>query len=52
MASFGWLLLVGGGPVLLAIAFLYAFMRARRLTPTEKVAQEEKVEELYNEKEN
>jgi hypothetical protein len=47
MTNFLWLLLVVGGPVVIAIAIVYAFTRSRRLTPEERAAQERGTEELY-----
>lgn len=42
-----WLLLVAGGPVLIAAAIAYALMTRRRLTPREKARQHEAVQDLY-----
>jgi hypothetical protein len=43
----GWLLVVAGGPIIIAAAFLYAYMNRRRLTRQEKAEQHEAVQELY-----
>ena len=42
-----WLFVVVGGPILLAVAIIYAIMRQRRLTPRERDAQKQGVEEVY-----
>lgn len=49
MEQFPWLLVVAGGPLLLAVAFAYVLLRRRRLTPSERVAQHEAIEDLYDE---
>lgn len=43
-----WLLVVAGGPLLLAAAFAYALVRRRRLTAREKAAQHEAIDEIYH----
>lgn len=43
----GWLLVQTLGPLILAIAVIYAFMHRRRLTQREKEQQHRAVEELY-----
>ena len=46
-----WAFLIVGGPVVLAIAFAYALLRRRRLTPQEKVERSVATERGYTEPE-
>jgi hypothetical protein len=50
MANYLWLFVVAGGATLLGVAIGFAVARQRRLRPTEKRAQDEKVKELYGKK--
>jgi hypothetical protein len=45
-----WLMVVAGGPILLALAIIYAISRKRRLSRSEKAAQTESVDRLYERK--
>lgn len=47
MTTFLWLLVVAGGPLLIALALAYGMMRSRRLTGAEKRAREDAIEHLY-----
>jgi hypothetical protein len=49
MTTFLWLLVVAGGPLLIALALAYGMMRSRRLTRGEERAREDAIERLYNE---
>jgi hypothetical protein len=49
MTNYLWLLVVAGGPALIALAIAYAMIRNRRLTPREKQAQHQAVERMYHE---
>jgi hypothetical protein len=51
MATFLWLLLVAGGPLLLGLAFAYGIARSRRLSPREREARHRAVEDAYNDNE-
>ncbi len=42
-----WLLVVAGGPVILAAALAYALLRRRHQTPTARSKSDRKTEELY-----
>jgi hypothetical protein len=42
-----WLLVVVGGPVLLAFAIIFGISRKRNLSPSEKAAQTDAVDRLY-----
>ena len=48
MSTFLWLLVVAGGPLLIALALAYGMMRGRRLTAAEKRAREDAIERLYD----
>jgi hypothetical protein len=50
MTTFLWLLVVVGGPLLIALALGYGMMRSRRLTGVEKRAREDAIERLYDKK--
>jgi hypothetical protein len=50
MATFLWLLVVAGGPLLIAVVIVYALFTRRRLSPREKQAQTEATERLYDRK--
>lgn len=50
MSEFLWLLMVAGGPVLLAVIIFWAMRRRRRLTAGEARAQHEAVERLYDDR--
>lgn len=43
-----WLLATAGGAFALGAAVVYAIMRQKPLTPADKEAQKQKVEELYD----
>lgn len=43
-----WLFIVAGGPVVIALAYLFVMARRRRLTAREKAAQRRAVEELQH----
>lgn len=47
MTTFLWLLVVAGGPILIALALAYGMMRSRRLTRSEEQAREDAIERLY-----
>lgn len=47
MSNYLWLFVVAGGPILIALVIAYGMMRSRRLTPGEKEARHEAIEELY-----
>ncbi|MCV0397931.1 MAG: hypothetical protein K5872_10510 [Rhizobiaceae bacterium] len=49
MADILWFIAVAGGPVLLAVLFGYALWNKRRLTPAEKAARHDAIEQLYDE---
>lgn len=49
MTTFLWLLVLAGGPLLIALALAYGMMRSRRLTRGEKRAREDAIERLYDE---
>ncbi len=48
MADKIWFIIVALGPLLLGAAIAYSILKKRRLTASEKVAQKEAVEQLYN----
>jgi hypothetical protein len=50
MTTFLWLLVLAGGPLLIALALAYGMMRSRRLTGVEKRAREDAIERLYGKK--
>jgi len=50
MSTFLWLLVLAGGPLLLAIAIIYALLTRRRLSREEKEAQINATEHLYGRK--
>ena len=50
MTTFLWLLVVAGGPLLIALVLAYGMMRSRRLTGVEKRAREDAIERLYGKK--
>lgn len=50
MSEFLWLLMVAGGPALLAILLFLAIRKRRRLTSGEASARHEAVEKLYDER--
>jgi uncharacterized membrane protein len=45
-----WLLIVAGGPLVLAILIGYALFRKRSLTPREKAVSDKATRRLYDEK--
>jgi len=45
-----WLLVVAGGPLLLAILFGFALMRKRRLSRAERDARERGTREVFDER--
>jgi hypothetical protein len=45
--STSWMLLIIAGPVLLAAAMAYTLIKQRKLTPAERSALREAVDELY-----
>ena len=47
MTTYLWLLVVAGGPLLIALAIAYAMIRSRRLTRSERQARQEAVEDMY-----
>lgn len=49
MENLLWFFAVAIGPFLLGAAIVFALMRQRRLSRGEKVAQNEKIAELYDE---
>ena len=49
MTTFLWLLVVAGGPLLIALALAYGMMRSRKLTRGEERARENAIESLYDE---
>ena len=50
MTTFLWLLVVAGGPLLIALVLAYGMLRSRRLTGVEKRAREDAIERLYGKK--
>lgn len=52
MTTFLWLLVVAGGPLLIALVLAYGMMRSRRLTSVEKRAREDAIERLYGKKDD
>jgi hypothetical protein len=50
MTTFLWLLVVVGGPLLIALVIAYGVIKSRRLTPAEEVAREDAIERLYDKK--
>jgi hypothetical protein len=52
MTTFLWLLVVAGGPLLIALVLAYGMMRSRRLTGVEKRAREDAIERLYGKKDD
>lgn len=52
MTTFLWLLVVAGGPILIALALAYGMLRSRRLTSVEKRAREDAIERLYGKKDD
>lgn len=52
MTTFLWLLVVAGGPLLIALALVYGMLRSRRLTGVEKRAREDAIERLYDKKDD
>jgi hypothetical protein len=50
MIDFLWLLAVAGGPILLGAALVYAILRQRRLTSSERRRQLGAEDELYDRK--
>jgi hypothetical protein len=50
MSTFLWLLVVAGGPLLIAIVIIYALLTRRRLSRREKAAQINATEHLYDRK--
>lgn len=50
MIDYLWLVAVAGGPLLLAAAFIYALLRQRRLTASERDAQLDAEDKLYGRK--
>ena len=49
MTTFLWLLVVAGGPLLIALALAYGMMRSRKLSRGEERAREGAIERLYEE---
>ncbi len=47
MADILWLVVVAGGPLLLAVVILFAMTRQRRLTRREHDRQASKIDQLY-----
>lgn len=47
---FLWLLVVAGGPLLLAILFGYALLRRRRLSRSERTAQKQGTRDVFDER--
>ena len=45
-----WLLVVAGGPLLLAILIGYALLRKRRLTRSERAARERGTRDVFDER--
>lgn len=43
-----WLLVVAGGPIVIALAYLFVMSRRRRLTAREKAAQHRAVDRLQH----
>ena len=52
MTTFLWLLVVAGGPLLIALVLAYGMLRRRRLTGVEKRAREDAIERLYGKKDD
>jgi hypothetical protein len=50
MTEYLWLLAVAGGPVVLALAILYARTHQRRLSAEEKAEQKQAIREQYGSK--
>lgn len=50
MADFLWFFAVAIGPAILAIAFIWAILRRRRLTTREQIESDRATEKLYREK--
>lgn len=50
MTTFLWLLVVIGGPALIAIVLTYGMIRSRRLTHAEETAREDAIKRLYDKK--
>lgn len=48
MADILWLVVVAGGPLLLAVVILFAMTRQRRLTRREHDRQASKIDQLYD----
>lgn len=47
MSDYLWLLMVAGGPALMALVIAYALMRQRRLKQSELARRGESVDRLY-----
>jgi hypothetical protein len=47
MSTFLWLLVVAGGPVVMAIAIVYALSMRRKLSSREEAAQIDETKRLY-----
>ncbi len=43
-----WLFVVAGGPIVIAVAYIIALSRHRRLTTGEKIAQHEAIQDLQH----
>lgn len=52
MTTFLWLLVVAGGPLLIALVLAYGMMRSRKLTGAEERDREDAIERLYDKKED
>jgi len=50
MTTFLWLLVVAGGPLLIALVLAYGMLRSRKLTGSEERAREDAIERLYDKK--
>ena len=50
LANYLWLLVVAGGPLLLAVLLGYALLRRRRLRRAERVAQDRGTREAFDER--
>jgi hypothetical protein len=51
MASYGWLVLVAAGPVVLGLAVAFGLWRRGRISARERMQQKRAVEDLYSEEE-
>ena len=52
MTTFLWLLVVAGGPLLIALVLAYSMLRSRRLTGVEERAREDAIQRLYDKKDD